>query len=105
MKRRFLSRTTGLGRDERGASLIELALVMPVLVLMLVALGDTARGFAEIYSVQEAVTAPSSVPSSAHRATITTFFRRRRWLPPPTPESTSPPQPLRSGWSATGTRP
>jgi Flp pilus assembly protein TadG len=55
MKPRFLSRTTGLGRDERGASLIELALVMPVLVLMLVALGDTARGFAEIYSVQEAV--------------------------------------------------
>src|SRR3954451_2560070 len=51
MSARRLSR---LGRDERGTSLIELALVAPILVFLMMGLTDLARGLAERLSLEQA---------------------------------------------------
>ena len=46
-------RLSRLGRDERGVSLIELALIAPVLVFLIMGLTDLARGLAERLSLEQ----------------------------------------------------
>ena len=41
--------------DQRGTSIVELAAVAPIFALMVVGLGDLARGFSEKYALQQAV--------------------------------------------------
>lgn len=47
-------RFCALGRDEKGASLIELALIAPVLLFLIMGLTDLARGLAERLSLEQA---------------------------------------------------
>ena len=44
-----------LRSDQRGTSIVELAAVAPIFALMVVGLGDLARGFSEKYALQQAV--------------------------------------------------
>lgn len=43
-----------LGRDERGASLIEMAMLMPVLATMLIGMVDLSRGYSEKLQLEQA---------------------------------------------------
>ncbi len=55
MADRILTAFAALRSDERGTSLIEFAFTAPIFVLMLVGLGDVARGMSEKYALQQAV--------------------------------------------------
>lgn len=44
-----------LRQDERGFSIVEFAFVAPIFGLMLVGIGDLARGYSERYALQQAV--------------------------------------------------
>lgn len=44
-----------LRADQRGTSLVELAFAAPIFALMVVGLGDIARGYSEKYALQQAV--------------------------------------------------
>ncbi len=49
--RRFIA---PLSADQRGVSIVELAVVAPVLAMLVVGVGDLARGFSEKYALQQA---------------------------------------------------
>ena len=50
----FRRRINKLGLDQRGTSLVEFAFVVPFLALLVVGIGDLARGFSEKYALQQA---------------------------------------------------
>lgn len=54
MAEKLLTSITSLRSDDRGTSLLEFAFTAPIFVLMLVGLGDLARGMSEKYSLQQA---------------------------------------------------
>ncbi len=49
------NRIRRLALDERGTSLIEFAFAAPIFALLVVGVGDLARGFSEKYALQQAV--------------------------------------------------
>lgn len=44
-----------LARDERGVSIVEMALLAPILAAFTVGIGDLGRGFAERFALQQAI--------------------------------------------------
>lgn len=55
MLQRIRSRLRALQRDERGLSLVEFAAIAPFLGVLTVAMADLGRGYAERFSLQQAV--------------------------------------------------
>ena len=55
MTRKLLAGISCLRDNERGTSLLEFAFTAPIFVLMLVGLGDLARGISQKYALQQAV--------------------------------------------------
>ena len=51
---KILSRSGSIGRDERGTSMIELALVAPVLAIMLMGVIDIAMGYSRRLTIEQA---------------------------------------------------
>jgi hypothetical protein len=49
----FRRRITRLSTDQRGTSLVEFAFVVPFFALLVVGIGDLARGFSEKYALQQ----------------------------------------------------
>lgn len=54
MRSTFKRTIARLSRDQRGASLVEFAAVVPIFAMMTVGIGDLARGFSEKYALQQA---------------------------------------------------
>jgi Flp pilus assembly protein TadG len=54
MLNRFNSRIRHLSADERGTSILEFAIIAPVLGMLVVGIGDLGRGFSERHALQQA---------------------------------------------------
>ncbi len=55
MRGTFLTQISRLRSDERGTSALELAFTAPIFLLLLVGLGDLARGVSQKFALQQAV--------------------------------------------------
>lgn len=53
MARTFKHSIVGIFRDQRGTSLVELAFAVPIFAMLVMGIGDLARGFSEKYTLQQ----------------------------------------------------